>query len=196
MSRSYPILINGIYYNSACIAGRVYGVDEKTILQRCRSKNFNEYVFTEFQPPKEKFCSRCKTIKPLEEFKKAKSNRDGRSSWCKKCWSKYTTINQNREKANINNRKYSRSEKGRISKKYIKEARRANETNAKVNLTDNAKKYIRFLHYQVKKLREYGFDVHLDHIIPVSKGGLHIPENLRIIPAEDNVRKGNRIIIV
>jgi len=43
-------------------------------------------------------------------------------------------------------------------------------------------------------MRKAGFDVHLDHIIPISKGGLHIPENLQIIHAEDNRKKSNKIL--
>jgi 5-methylcytosine-specific restriction endonuclease McrA len=33
---------------------------------------------------------------------------------------------------------------------------------------------------------------HVDHIIPVSKGGTHSPENLQIVPAKWNLQKGNR----
>jgi len=193
MAKSYPILINETYYNSACIAGRSLGVDEKTILQRVRSKNFKEYSFTDYRPPSEKICSKCKYLKPLEQFKKQKNKRDGYSVWCKKCWSIYVTKNQNREKANKNNRKYSQTERGRLSKKYIKENRRANETNSIVVLNNDEKLYIKWLHEKVRIMRKYGFDVHLDHIIPVSRGGLHIPDNLQIIPAEDNVKKGNKI---
>ena len=34
---------------------------------------------------------------------------------------------------------------------------------------------------------------HVDHIIPLSKGGLHHEDNLRIIPAITNLRKGSKI---
>jgi 5-methylcytosine-specific restriction endonuclease McrA len=35
-----------------------------------------------------------------------------------------------------------------------------------------------------------GEDFHVDHIIPLSKGGAHAAQNLRVIPAIDNLRKG------
>lgn len=33
---------------------------------------------------------------------------------------------------------------------------------------------------------------HVDHVIPVSKGGLHISSNLQILTAEENLKKGNK----
>lgn len=47
-----------------------------------------------------------------------------------------------------------------------------------------------------KAIREYyskcprGYEV--DHIVPISKGGLHILENLQYLPMSENRRKGNR----
>ena len=35
-----------------------------------------------------------------------------------------------------------------------------------------------------------GEKFHVDHIIPIAKGGLHIAENLQVISAKDNLRKG------
>ena len=38
-----------------------------------------------------------------------------------------------------------------------------------------------------------GYKMHVDHYIPLSKGGLHCPENLRIIPALENLAKGDKM---
>ena len=38
-----------------------------------------------------------------------------------------------------------------------------------------------------------GIKMHVDHIDPLSKGGPHCPENLRIIPASENLKKHNKL---
>jgi hypothetical protein len=50
--------------------------------------------------------------------------------------------------------------------------------------------------YQLAAMRnrESGYDWHVDHIIPLQGefvSGLHVPNNLRVIPAVDNRRKSN-----
>lgn len=44
------------------------------------------------------------------------------------------------------------------------------------------------------KTEETGVEHHVDHIMPISKGGLHKPDNLRVITAKENLMKGDKII--
>lgn len=37
-------------------------------------------------------------------------------------------------------------------------------------------------------------EIHLDHVIPISKGGKHDPENVKVTCAPCNLWKGNRIV--
>lgn len=41
-------------------------------------------------------------------------------------------------------------------------------------------------------LRAQGDDVHVDHIVPLARGGTHTYENLQILTAQENLRKGAR----
>ena len=41
---------------------------------------------------------------------------------------------------------------------------------------------------------ETGILHHVDHIHPISKGGNHHPDNLQILTATENIRKGNKLL--
>lgn len=55
---------------------------------------------------------------------------------------------------------------------------------------------IRQLHLQAREVsRETGVPHHVDHVLPLQGrlvSGLHVHTNMRVIPARDNIAKGNR----
>ena len=46
-----------------------------------------------------------------------------------------------------------------------------------------------------RNVREHGVVLHIDHIVPVSRGGPTVKENLQVLCAEDNLAKSNRYSI-
>jgi 5-methylcytosine-specific restriction endonuclease McrA len=65
-------------------------------------------------------------------------------------------------------------------------------------LTDKQLSEIKSIYKLAKKLEKLtGIKYHVDHIVPlkgVSVCGLHVPWNLKAIPAEENLKKHNKLI--
>lgn len=64
---------------------------------------------------------------------------------------------------------------------------------ALTKLTEQEQKRM-ILIYQIRDwFNSFGSKWHVDHIIPISKDGLHHPDNLQIIPAEYNLNKAAKL---
>jgi len=150
-----------------------------------------------------KVCTRCKVEKPLTEFWRDKAKKDGLYSHCKSCGAVYYAerYQANKERIAEQNKKYKKDNKERIIEqqaeyrkankdRYLahKAERRAKKKNAAVDLTDNERLAIRLIYEDAQTL-----DWHVDHIVPISKGGLHHPDNLQIVRPSYNLQKNDKI---
>jgi hypothetical protein len=71
--------------------------------------------------------------------------------------------------------------------------RRATQKNNTPDLTSEQNLIIETIYLQRIRLeKRFGLQFHVDHIIPISKGGLHIPSNLQVLPAKLNLQKNSR----
>ena len=101
----------------------------------------------------------------------------------------------NREQRNAYKRDWVQSNRGHVNAYCLKRhAEKLNRTPAWLSEFDKLK--IKCL-YQLAAMRtrESGYIWHVDHIIPLQGkfvSGLHVPSNLRVIPAVENNRKYNR----
>lgn len=77
--------------------------------------------------------------------------------------------------------------------KAAKDARRrARKKKASVYLNKREEQIIKQIYsYRIRLENKLGIKFHVDHIIPLSKGGLHHPLNLQVVPAVWNMRKKN-----
>jgi 5-methylcytosine-specific restriction endonuclease McrA len=162
-----------------------------------------------------KKCSACEQLKPLSEYSPSKRGGLGVQAKCKPC---YATLMKARR--SFNPEAHREAVKKSTAKHYDKKLERNNAYRAanpdKVSswkskdravnkariLADNAMRRTKIsgkLTPEIKQiyaLRDFysamslGESFHVDHIIPISKGGKHIASNLQVLTAIDNLRKG------
>ena len=73
--------------------------------------------------------------------------------------------------------------------------RRAKKKNAQVTLTSNEKQKLFLLERTRQELQtETGRAYHIDHILPISHGGIHHPINLKILEGAENISKRDKIL--
>jgi hypothetical protein len=89
-------------------------------------------------------------------------------------------------------RAYENSAEGKAMMKR-KNARRR-QAKSEIPLTQQERQQLIILEQKRLHLTETtGIEHHLDHIMPLSKGGIHHPINLRIITAHENISKHNKV---
>jgi 5-methylcytosine-specific restriction endonuclease McrA len=75
--------------------------------------------------------------------------------------------------------------------------RRARKLNQTPDLNEDQKKIIKCFYNQAHRLeKRFGLQFHVDHIIPIARGGLHEPKNLQVIPKRINQQKNAHKIFV
>jgi hypothetical protein len=160
-----------------------------------------------------KACLVCHTFKPFNAFYKAKTSKDGRMNLCIACdkarTQKYREAN--REKERVRNRDYGRRN-AHVVRARVKRWRKENPGK------DRAKRRMREIqkinacppwarkgivrkqiqaHYLHAEWLENTIDTpfHVDHIVPLCSDfvcGLHVPANLTVLEASQNIEKNNR----
>jgi len=97
-----------------------------------------------------------------------------------------------RETIRENNKRYSQTEKGKITSNLSASNRRAKVRNQLPGDADFEK--IRQIYAECRRIsQETGIPHEVDHIIPISKGGLHHQDNLQILTLFENRQKGNSL---
>ena len=159
-----------------------------------------------------KVCKKCNTKKLLSDFHKCSRNKSGVQSKCKNCASKLAKERyiENTEKVLLINARWRNKHRDRHRKaqkqweqknpssKYfytaVRRARKKNATPAWADM-DRIKYTYAHCHWLNKT---FGHNMHVDHIVPLNGKnvcGLHVHTNLQIIPAEENLRKHNKLLV-
>lgn len=99
----------------------------------------------------------------------------------------------NREKIAKKHREYRQSNRHMTNE--CARRRRARVRNCVVHLTEQEKNKLVLLERTRSELqKETGIAYHIDHIIPISQGGLHHPINLRILEGSENQSKNAKLL--
>lgn len=158
-----------------------------------------------------KICSKCQQAKPAtpDYFYRAKKDKSGLQSYCKSCMSgyfkKYYQDNlerfkydssyylENRERHRVKCRKWELANK-EVASNYTRQ-RRARKREAQGNhTTEDVQRQ-----YEAQKGKchyckvDVGDAYHVDHVIPLSRGGSNGPENIVIACPFCNCSKGNKM---
>jgi len=155
--------------------------------------------FTKHSQKKDGLYTYCKTCKSEQDRNSYLKNKEARIAYIKS-WSlqnvgktqaykrKYKELNPDVDKI------YKRENKATVN--FMNARRRANTKNRTPSWLTEFDRLKMKCYYQVASMRsrESGQKWHVDHIIPLQGEnvcGLHVPNNLQIIPAIENMRKNN-----
>lgn len=169
-----------------------------------------------------KICTKCKEEKPLSEFYKDKSKKDGLKYYCKECDKKKVTdwqkknpdrvkqlyseyYERNRDKVDAKRAEWRDQNKEKVSQ-YVKKASRTYyHNNKQTHFALSAKRRaakkqaippwaeLDIIRQLYAKASEFGFEV--DHVVPLQSDlvcGLHCWHNLQLLDPTLNRSKGNR----
>ncbi len=90
---------------------------------------------------------------------------------------------------------YRDSEKGRSKNAEEARERRALKKNCTIPLVGNERERLMLLEKTRRELSvETGKEYHIDHILPLSHGGIHHPMNLRILDGAENLSKNAKLL--
>lgn len=157
-----------------------------------------------------KACVTCKTFKAFSEFYNEVKTRDGKMNQCIACnkASRHAYREANREKERIRNREYGKrcaeTVRSRVkrwrkenpgkerAKSRLREAQKLNACPPWARKGDVRKEMqAHYLHAEWLE-RATGQPFHVDHIVPLQNDfvcGLHVPANLMVLEASQNVSK-------
>lgn len=140
-----------------------------------------------------KTCSKCYIEKCLSEFHKNARYKDGHYNQCKECHRAAVNKNWSENKQAYRERMKAHYQLNKDTYNARKKAYYARRDRLSPDLTEEESEKVKQFYWLARDLKAVtGEEYHVDHIKPLSKGGLHHPDNLQILPSDLNLKKGAR----
>lgn len=184
---------------------KYYGYSAPESVSRIYKKIFKNIEKDSLEPWKRyilrinnyKYCNTCNNLLMLDNFSTNNTTRSKKDNICKTCSNKKCReyYSKNKETINKRQKKYATNNSDLFNEKAAK--RRAAKIQRTPKWLSNKDRFFLKEIYSLAKEREKYTNIkwHVDHIIPLQGefvSGLHVPSNLQVIPAIENIRKKNR----
>lgn len=162
-----------------------YSINNPEIRKEIQKRWYRKHKVKKLQKQKERRQSNLEFYRERDRNLKKKNPEKHRAQ--SRAWNKN---NKERFKQNLSNWKESNKERFKLLIRTGAAKYRARKRNACVKLSEAQEKIIKTI-YDLRQRLEHrlGIKFHVDHIVPLAKGGLHIPSNLQVLPASLNHQK-------
>ena len=168
-----------------------------------------------------KKCNKCLEVRPLSEYHKKSTAKDGFMWWCKTCHRQYVkekyylykaqpgyVERENRrlaayrkahpEKLIESGKKFARLHPGYRTANSVKYNLRKNQRTPSWLTPDDFWLIEQAYELAVLRTKMFGFRWEVDHVIPLNGklvSGLHVPDNLQVVPVALNRSKSNKFCV-
>lgn len=151
-----------------------YGCSEVLIKKLCQKYSIKKPKNLENKNKERKLEKKCASCDKVFYVLRSRFEGKWETKFCShKCSSDYRFLGEDHKRKVLNS---------------VAATRRANKKNALVELTQEEKDSITQMYVNCPK----GYEV--DHIIPISKGGKHHPDNLQYLTVTENRKKHNKCL--